>query len=351
MKDFFISYNLADLEWAEWIAWQLEEKGFQTVLQAWDFRPGNNFVLEMDDAASESERTIVLISPDFLESVYVRPEWSTAFAKDPDSKKGRLLPIRVRKCDLNGLLKPICYIDLVGLNEENAKKKLIDGVKRERAKPSIPPFFPDQRSVSKQPIFPRAQEEYTVDSANDFEINRQDKEKYVKELYFEDVKDLLPTSELKLASLYMYFKLTKQEIKWTNIANEIITQLVKTCDPPSYQINISVNCEYSTAKSLFLLLQRTGISNIIELDELLKNASKWGNKLIEKVYMAILENLLHEHDFGSAEYWFSPYHIMIIFVSYAKRDIILGNPAILDDLLIPFDRKMLLKIIQEDLGT
>lgn len=42
MKDFFISYNSADRTWAEWIAWQLEEAGYTTVLQAWDFRPGSN---------------------------------------------------------------------------------------------------------------------------------------------------------------------------------------------------------------------------------------------------------------------------------------------------------------------
>jgi hypothetical protein len=42
--DFFISYNGADKAWAEWIAWQLEEERFTTILQAWDFRPGGNFV-------------------------------------------------------------------------------------------------------------------------------------------------------------------------------------------------------------------------------------------------------------------------------------------------------------------
>jgi TIR domain len=50
-KDFFISYNGADKAWAEWIAWQLEEKGFSTILQAWDFRPGANFVLKMQEAS------------------------------------------------------------------------------------------------------------------------------------------------------------------------------------------------------------------------------------------------------------------------------------------------------------
>ena len=66
MKDFLISYNKADSRWAVWIAWELEEAGFSTVFQAWDFRPGSNFVLEMDRAAKEAQRTIVVLSPDYL---------------------------------------------------------------------------------------------------------------------------------------------------------------------------------------------------------------------------------------------------------------------------------------------
>ena len=42
-KDFFISYNKADRTWAEWIAWELEAAGYSSVVQAWDFRPGDNF--------------------------------------------------------------------------------------------------------------------------------------------------------------------------------------------------------------------------------------------------------------------------------------------------------------------
>jgi hypothetical protein len=42
MKDFFVSYNRADRDWAEWIAWQLEEAGYSVVIQDWDFRPGEN---------------------------------------------------------------------------------------------------------------------------------------------------------------------------------------------------------------------------------------------------------------------------------------------------------------------
>ena len=56
-KDFFISYNKADREWAEWIAWQLEEAGYTTVIQSWDFSPGRNFILEMDKATKAAKRT------------------------------------------------------------------------------------------------------------------------------------------------------------------------------------------------------------------------------------------------------------------------------------------------------
>jgi hypothetical protein len=64
LKDFFISYNKADRAWAEWIAWQLEEAGYSTEIQAWDFRPGSNFVLEMHRASQEAERTVAVLSLD-----------------------------------------------------------------------------------------------------------------------------------------------------------------------------------------------------------------------------------------------------------------------------------------------
>src|SRR6266436_5555355 len=91
-KDFSISYNKADRLWAEWIAWQLEAAGYSTVLQAWDFRPGSNFVLEMDKAAVEAERTIAVLSPNYLKALYTQPEWSAAFRRDPTGEKGYLLP-------------------------------------------------------------------------------------------------------------------------------------------------------------------------------------------------------------------------------------------------------------------
>ena len=78
-KDAFVSYTGVDRRWAEWIAWVLEEAGHTVVLQAWDFRPGSNFVLAMQQAAEQAERTIAVLSPDFLASRFTAPEWAAAF--------------------------------------------------------------------------------------------------------------------------------------------------------------------------------------------------------------------------------------------------------------------------------
>src|SRR5215510_13992112 len=107
MPDFFISYTEVDRVWAEWIAWQLEAAGYTTVIQAWDFRPGSNFVLNMHHASATSDRIIAVLSSAYLQSVYTAPEWAVAFGSDPTGTQGRLLPVRIQDCTPQGLLSQI----------------------------------------------------------------------------------------------------------------------------------------------------------------------------------------------------------------------------------------------------
>lgn len=141
MIDFFISYNRADKQWAEWIAWTLEEAGYSVVIQAWDFRPGGNFVLDMQRAAAESQKTIAVLSESYLKSSFTQPEWAAAFASDPESLERKLLPVRVKECKPEGMLRPLVYVDLVGLSSVDAKQALLDSL-AQRAKPEHPPAFP-----------------------------------------------------------------------------------------------------------------------------------------------------------------------------------------------------------------
>src|SRR5262249_25256569 len=130
-RDFFISYTSADKRWAEWIAWQLEAAGLTTIIQAWDFHAGSNFVLDMHKATIQAARTIAVLSPDYFASRFTLSEWAAAFREDPTGEHGTLVPVRVRPCDVKGLLGQIGYIDLVGQDESMARQRLLERMNRQ----------------------------------------------------------------------------------------------------------------------------------------------------------------------------------------------------------------------------
>jgi hypothetical protein len=155
MADFFVSYTKPDQPWAEWIAYALEANGYSCIVQAWDFRPGANFVVEMQQAAQKAARTVAVLSPAYLLAAFPEAEWAAAFADDPQGLKRKLVPVRIEACRPEGLLKGIVYIDLVGLDEAAATPALLNGIKSGRAKPATAPAFPGRAAASiHAPIFP-----------------------------------------------------------------------------------------------------------------------------------------------------------------------------------------------------
>lgn len=143
--DFFISYTAVDRAWAEWIAWQLEDAGYRVLVQAWDFVPGSNWAVRMQQGMADAQRTIALLSDSYLRSVYGQAEWQAAQAADPLGFARRLLPIRVEDCPRPGLLGQIVSIDLFGRPAEANRQLLLDTIAAAvagRAKPSVSPAFP-----------------------------------------------------------------------------------------------------------------------------------------------------------------------------------------------------------------
>lgn len=97
-RDFFISSTGEDQEWAEWIAWQLEEAGYTTILQVWDFAPGAHFVTEMHRATQVASRTIAILSRVYIESSYAEAEWQEAWRNDPRGSTRKLFVFRIEDC-------------------------------------------------------------------------------------------------------------------------------------------------------------------------------------------------------------------------------------------------------------
>jgi guanylate kinase len=137
----FLSYNKADVGWATWIAWVLEDLGHRVIFQEWDFQVGTNLVQKMHQALKTADKLVLVLSDDYLASGFAASEWSALFRVDPNGSQRRLLPLRVRPCAPEGLLGSVVYLDLVARSEPEAYELLRLSL-QSRLKPSVPPLFP-----------------------------------------------------------------------------------------------------------------------------------------------------------------------------------------------------------------
>jgi tetratricopeptide (TPR) repeat protein len=123
-RDFFLSFAGADRPWATWLLAELDAAEYSSVSQLRDFVAGSNFAVEMDQAAQRARRILGVLSPQALQARYVRQEWAQRLAADPTGEQRELVLVRVEPCEPEGLLGPVVYIDLVGLDEAAARARL-----------------------------------------------------------------------------------------------------------------------------------------------------------------------------------------------------------------------------------
>ena len=149
--DIFISYSPADERWATWVAWQLETAGHRTLIQAWDFVPGTNFIDFMDRGVRDAAVVVAVLSRNYLKSRYGGMEWQAALRTDP----GKLVTVRVEDCPLEGLLATITYLDLMDVTDPGAAREVLLSRLRAalagRAKPAREPAFPERPTVIEVP--------------------------------------------------------------------------------------------------------------------------------------------------------------------------------------------------------
>jgi tetratricopeptide (TPR) repeat protein len=163
-REFFLSFTGADRPWAEWLLAELDAAGYSSISQLRDFVPGSNFALEMDNAARRARRTLGVLSARAMQAPFVRQEWAQRLAGDPTGEQRDLVLVRVEQCEPEGLLRPVVYIDLVGLDEASARERLreeLAAVLRGQRHRTGTGGFPGGGSVSevtsmRRPRFPTA---------------------------------------------------------------------------------------------------------------------------------------------------------------------------------------------------
>ncbi|OHV19634.1 TIR domain-containing protein [Parafrankia soli] len=166
--DFLISCTAADEDWGQWIAHQLQTAKYKVHLDAFDMVAGRGRVAEWHDAVRYSTRTIAVLSENYLTAAReIQAQWQAAWegdgtgagnnsAGDGGGKGGeggverRLIPVVVRPCYPDGLLKGITPIDLTRLRDDRdaARDHLLEEVAASlsgrRRRSEDPPPFPGE---------------------------------------------------------------------------------------------------------------------------------------------------------------------------------------------------------------
>jgi hypothetical protein len=102
----FVSYAGADRPWAQWAASVLESAGYVVELDVWDWLPGANTVLAMNDVLAKADRVLALWSRAYFERErFTTDEWTAEAARrpGPDGQRHRLIPVRVQDVTPPGL--------------------------------------------------------------------------------------------------------------------------------------------------------------------------------------------------------------------------------------------------------
>ncbi|MET7724357.1 toll/interleukin-1 receptor domain-containing protein [Streptomyces mirabilis] len=148
----FLSCAVADLAWASWIAWHLEDAGVGLRL---DLLDGPLSGLEQrgpeqrgleQKGPEQRERVLAVLSPAYVDSAPVQQAWQAVHRRNPEGIAELLVPVMVEPCRPPWPLSTVAYTDLTGLGEDAARTRLLDAVGVTRTAPTrhaAPPRFPD----------------------------------------------------------------------------------------------------------------------------------------------------------------------------------------------------------------
>ncbi|MDQ1046632.1 FxSxx-COOH system tetratricopeptide repeat protein [Streptomyces sp. V4I2] len=140
----FLSHAGHDGQWAEWVAWHLQQAGYGVELDLWHWRSGEDFVKKMTEALERASAVVALFSPQyFAPGRYTEEEWTAAVAG-----RDRFVPLVVEPLEpgqLPAILRPRIRQELHDLDEAAALKALLEAL-RGRDIPTASPAFPGKAS-------------------------------------------------------------------------------------------------------------------------------------------------------------------------------------------------------------
>jgi hypothetical protein len=100
VRDVFISYSHQDEEWVDKVLVpELRANGIDVLIDAEHFEPGPAALQNMADAVAGAQRTLVVLTPNWVASQWTVYEGLLTAYDDPTGARGKMIPILRQKCD------------------------------------------------------------------------------------------------------------------------------------------------------------------------------------------------------------------------------------------------------------
>lgn len=107
----FISYSSKDRADANCLFADLSDAGHDPWMDEWSIRAGEQIPEKIQEALSIANRIIVLLSPESVESEWVKAEWQALYWEEMQKREIKVIPALIRDCEIPLFLKTKKYAD------------------------------------------------------------------------------------------------------------------------------------------------------------------------------------------------------------------------------------------------
>lgn len=125
----FISYSHADKERVDLLAAMMVRKNAQVWVDTWELNVGDSLIQRVQDALTESDALLVILSKASVQSEWCKKELSAGLIRELDEKRVVVLPVLLEDCEIPLFLREKMYADLRN-DFESGLGSIMDAVAR-----------------------------------------------------------------------------------------------------------------------------------------------------------------------------------------------------------------------------
>lgn len=114
----FLSHSSADKPFVERLAYDLERVNVGVWYDKWEIRVGDSLIEKIAQGIESNDYLALILSPDSVESEWVKREVNAALMRELEERKVIVLPLLIKDCKIPTLLKEKRYADFQKNYEE-----------------------------------------------------------------------------------------------------------------------------------------------------------------------------------------------------------------------------------------